>query len=210
MHWRFLAGSAVVLALFFVSNTSIAKRRANWVRPDFASFHVQRIVLAPTVTYDHDADAESNIDAALLRSFSTKGYDWMSPAAFKATLESQPEDSPLSPKAVRDTILRTKEARVDSLTARILCRRLACDAVMSTRVENERSGRPWMRGALVARDGALLWTADRVGDEFVGRTRDRAGRVAAQRAAAQSWVGGLYPILDRWAMDFPSAIPARR
>ena len=214
MCHRFAVGAAAVLLLVSPSMPGLdaahaAKRHNNWVHPDYASFHVARIALVPVVTYDHDADAEASIGAALLRSFATKGYDWITPLALSDSLKGEPDDSPISLRAVRDSVLGTKASRVDSLTAPALCRRLGCDAVLSARVEGEDSGRPWMKGALVARDGTLLWTGDRTSDTFVGRTNDSASRKAAERAAARSWVKGLYPILDRWAMDFPKAPAAR-
>jgi len=202
---------ALIAALFPVllasSGAGAAKRHANWVHPQYASFHVQRIALVPVVTYDHDADAEASIGTALLRALSTKGYAWMAPESVVAVLAVEPADGTLHPDAVRRYVLRSKEARVDSLAAPTLCGRLQCDAVLSARVEDAQSGRPWMKGALVGRDGTLLWTGDRTADSFVGRTRDKTARRAAEHAAAQSWVGGLLPILDRWVSDFPTAAP---
>jgi len=191
--------------LLMPTHAAAAKRHANWVHPQFASFGVRRIALVPVVTYDHDADAEASVGAAMLRALSTKGYTWVTPESAVVTLAVEPADDVLNPAVVRGAVLHSKEARVDSLAAPALCGRLQCDAILSARVEDESSGRPWMKAALVARDGTLLWTGDRTADSFVGRAGDKPARRAAEHAAAQSWVGGLLPILDRWAADFPNA-----
>lgn len=139
-----------------------------WTHPDFAAAGLKSIAMLPAASYTNDAKIEKEVENAWGVAFRPSGYRWYSATLTKELVRrALGNDSMLT--AVRTKLL--KDPRVDSLSARALCRALRVTAVLSvraeqweqTQVEWNQTGEPWttvqLKAAIVDSAGRLLWTA---------------------------------------------------
>jgi hypothetical protein len=225
--------AALALAALALAGAAAAAKKPHtvdniWVHPRFASFSVQSIAMLPPASFDRDFEAERQVQGQSGRALVGSGYRWVSSLTTREMLRvSAGGDSLL--KAVTARVLA--DGRVDSLTARVLCRMFRTNAVMSVRVdewtqiaiEPDQSGKPsttiQLHAALVDSTGSLLWSASG-GETVEGLQHDPAQADAEHSGTAGTRETGLHGstlagapppytdvlerLLTRWAKEFPA------
>jgi hypothetical protein len=200
------------------------------VHPQFDASALHSVALLPAASFNHDIKTEKEIEAAWAQSFRSTGYRWFSSTLSKELLKNAfGGDSVLT--AINAALL--KNPRVDSLSARALCRALHTSAVVSvradqweqTQIEWNQSGEPWttvqLKASLVDSLGRLLWTAS--GSETAKGQLHTAGenstlgvkssglglQPVTAEAGAPSFQEVLARLFGRWVARFPAkAAPA--
>lgn len=220
-----LAAAPAVLA----ADDATKKLDLVWSVPDVDSIPLRSIALLPPSTFTNDLKAEKEIESAWEQVFRATGHRWYSATLVKDLVKSGlGGDSMLV--ALHAALL--KEPRVDSLTARKLCRVLHTSAVMSVRadqweqvaIEWNQSGEPWttvqLKAALVDSSGRLLWTVS--GSETAKGAMHSASEnntlgvkssgLNLQPVTAEggppSFQEVLARLLGRWVLRFPARAAA--
>ncbi|MGH7730867.1 MAG: hypothetical protein ACRENJ_06400 [Candidatus Eiseniibacteriota bacterium] len=201
-----------------------------WKHPDIASHGVRSVALLPAATFSHDLKAEKEIELAWVPHARGSGHRWFFSTMTKDMLRrSFGGDSVLA--AVNKGVL--KDVRVDSLSARALCRALRVSAVLSMRADQweqiqmewNQTGTPsttvQMKAALVDSSGRLLWTASgsetgegplhQADSGTLGVKSSGLGLEAVTgQGGAPAFQEVLTPLFKRWIGDFPAgpAAPA--
>lgn len=228
---RPLALAAVVLALIGPGAAQAARLARSldqtWTHPNFAGFGVRAIAMLPAATFDHNLEAEKQVQGEWGREFAGTGYRWVSAVTARDLMRATGGDSLL--KMVKESVLA--QGRIDSLLAPQLCARLRTDALLSVRVdqwtqiaiEPGQSGKPstsiQIRAALVDSTGQLLWrvsgseTAEGIyvqaneglataSGSAITRSTGLHGATAA--GAPPTGVDVLDRLFTRWATLFPA------
>lgn len=222
-----LIGVALLLGVTAVAVGQPKSRKVDifWQRPDMDSIRVKSIAFMPSIAYDHDLNKEHEAEDAMALTIKGVSYRWLSPTSVQALLKVRPAaDSAW--KIQRDRILKSPQARIDSLAAPILCSALRVQAMLTLRVDvmekNEpewnQAGKPTTtitcHAALVDSAGRLLWTASgsetgegpyhdpNAGVQSVSGSGLAAKPVTGQMGApAYKDVGAT--LFNRWAQAFP-------
>jgi hypothetical protein len=235
------AGFAALIALAVLASLApsapAAKQKGSkndliTTAPDFASFGVKSIALLPVATFDGNAKAQRVVADIWSANFRESGYRWVSSTVSHDLLLRGIGDSAL--KAVTAEIV--KQARVDSLSAPLLCSTLHTSAVLSVRVDQWESsqlnwaqtGKPstsvQIKAALVDATGRLLWSASgretaegreenalERGELDVLRTQYKGRMEAATPSSGQSvptFEDVLRRLFARWLAQFPQPAAA--
>jgi hypothetical protein len=195
-----------------------------YTHPEFVSFGVQSIALLPPVTFDGSLEAEKTVGTTWGQQFRETRYRWVAPTTSRALMTAGDDGDALW-KGVREQVL--KGARVDSLSAPALCKKLNTDAVLSLQVERweqlvlewNQSGKPTttvgIKAALVDAQGRLLWSAS--GSHTAeGPYQDANANVLGVKSSGlgqqgitgqggpPSYAETLAILLTRWQPQFPS------
>lgn len=161
---------ALVLALLGAGAAQAAKGPRTidqvWTHPDFARFNVRSIAMLPPANFEHNLEAERQVQGEWGRMFNGAGYRWVSGTTARDQIRAWTAGDSLL-KVITESVLGN--ARIDSLTAPVLCARLRTNALLTVRVDQwtqvaiapEQSGKPsttiQLRAALVDSTGQLLW-----------------------------------------------------
>jgi hypothetical protein len=141
-----------------------------WQRADFDSLRIKSIAFLPTVSFDHDLQKEQEAEDAMAQTIRGVVYRWLSPTSVQALCKARPAADSVW-KVQRERVLKSPQARIDSLAAPILCAALRVNALLSLRVDRmekvepewNQAGKPTTtiacHAALVDSAGRLLWTA---------------------------------------------------
>ena len=222
---------ALVLALLGVGAGQAAKgpRAIDqvWTHPDFARFAVRSVAMLPPANFEHNLDAERQVQGEWGREFAGAGYRWVSATTARDILRATGGDSLL--KRITESVL--SDGRIDSLQAPMLCARLRTDALLTVRVDQwtqiaiapEQSGKPsttiQLRAALVDSTGQMLWrisgseAAEGVyvepnegvtGSSGSAITRSTGLHGSTAAGAPPAYVDVLDRLLARWAKLFPA------
>lgn len=200
------------------------KRDLFWTHPEIASYSFRSVALLPAATYDHNLNAEKEVELAWGPVGRGTAYRWFYSTMTKDLLRRAfGGDSVLM--AIRKSVL--KDGRVDSLTARSLCQALRVSAVLSMRadlweqiqMEWNQTGKPWttvqMKAALVDSAGRLLWTAagSETGEGPMHQAESGTLGVKSSglnlqavtgQGGAPSFQEVLAPLFTRWIAAFPA------
>lgn len=163
---------ALVLSIAAAAGGDSKPRKVDifWQRPDMDSIRIKSIAFMPTVAFDHDLNKEHEAEDAMALTIKGVSYRWLSPNSVLALLKIRPAADSLW-KVQRDRVLKSPQARVDSLAAPVLCSAMRVQAMLTLRVDlmeiNEpewnQAGKPTTtitcHAALVDSSGRLLWTA---------------------------------------------------
>lgn len=196
-----------------------------WQRADFDSLKIKSIAFLPTVSFDHDLQKEQGAEDAMAQTIRGVVYRWMSPTTVLALFKNRPAADSVW-KLQRERILKSPQARVDSLAAPIICSALRVNALLSLRVDRmekvepewNQAGKPTTtiacHAALVDSAGRLLWTASGT-ETGEGQYYDpNAGvqSVSGSGLAAKPKTGQMGApeykdvgarLFERWAQAFP-------
>jgi len=218
------AALALMATLPALAAKPVKKVDSIWTHPNYASLGIESIALLPAVSYDNNVKNEKTIESMFAQSLRPAGYRWVTPAVAKEMIRAgMGGDSALS--AVDLAILR--QGRVDSVTARRLCRTLRAQAVMSVRVDlferNEvawnQSGKPsttvQVKAGLVDSTGRLVWSASgsetgegpyhEAGAPTVGvKMSDGETTPITGEGGAPSFNEVVTRLFTRWMKDFPA------
>jgi len=200
-----------------------------WTHPEISSHGFRTVALLPAATFTHDLNAEKEVEFAWSPLARGTGYRWFFSSMTKDLLRRAfGGDSVLL--AVRKGVL--KDGRVDSLSARSLCKALRVGAVLSIRADQweqiqmewNQTGTPsttvQMRAALVDSSGRLLWTASgsETGEGPMHQADSGTLGVKSSGLGLQAVTGQggaptfqevLSPLFTRWINGFPAqATPA--
>jgi len=141
-----------------------------WQRADFDSLKIKSIAFLPTVSFDHDLQKEQEAEDAMAQTIRGVVYRWLSPTSVQALFKARPAADSVW-KVQRERVLKSPQARIDSLAAPILCAALRVNALLSLRVDRmekvepewNQAGKPTTtiacHAALVDSAGRLLWSA---------------------------------------------------
>jgi len=196
-----------------------------WQRADFDSLGIKSIAFLPTLSFDHDLTKEQGAEDAMAQTIRGVVYRWLSPTSVLALCKARPAADSVW-KLQRERILKSPQARVDSLAAPILCAALRVNALLSLRVDRmekvepewNQAGKPTTtiacHAALVDSAGRLLWTASGT-ETGEGQYYDpNAGvqSVSGSGLAAKPKTGQMGApeykdvgarLFERWAQAFP-------
>ena len=200
-----------------------------WTHPEISSHGFRTVALLPAATFTHDLNAEKEVEFSWSPLARGTGYRWFFSSMTKDLLRRAfGGDSVLL--AVRKGVL--KDGRVDSLSARSLCKALRVGAVLSIRADQweqiqmewNQTGTPsttvQMRAALVDSSGRLLWTASgsETGEGPMHQADSGTLGVKSSGLGLQPVTGQggaptfqevLSPLFTRWINGFPAqATPA--
>jgi len=200
-----------------------------WTHPEISSHGFRTVALLPAATFTHDLNAEKEVEFAWSPLARGTGYRWFFSSMTKDLLRRAfGGDSVLL--AVRKGVL--KDGRVDSLSARSLCKALRVGAVLSIRADQweqiqmewNQTGTPsttvQMRAALVDSSGRLLWTVSgsETGEGPMHQADSGTLGVKSSGLGLQAVTGQggaptfqevLSPLFTRWINGFPAqATPA--
>ena len=195
-----------------------------WTHPEISSHGFKTVALLPAATFSHDLAAEKEVELAWSPIARGTGYRWFFSTMTKDLLRRAfGGDSVLL--AVRKGVL--KDGRVDSLSARSLCKALRVTALISIRadqwdqiqMEFNQTGTPsttvQMRAALVDSSGRLLWTASgtQTGEGPMHQADSGTLGVKSSGLGLQAVTGQggppsfqevLTPLFTRWIKEFPA------
>jgi len=226
-----LAGRAAAawFALALVAGAGTAARQDKnldlfWSHAEIARLAPRTIALLPAATYNYDLKAEKEIELSWSQATRGGPHRWIYSTLAKDMLrEAFGGDSVL--KALRESIL--KDGRVDSLSARALCRALRRSAVLCMRADQweqiemewNQTGTPsttvHLKAALVDSGGRLLWTTSgshtgegpmhqaeggTIGVRSSGLTMENV----TGQGGAPAFREVLAPLFTRWLANFPA------
>jgi hypothetical protein len=219
-----------LLAALLIAAAAIGQPKAKkvdifWQYPGFDTLRVKSIAFMPTVAFDHDLQKEHDAEDAMALTIKGVTYTWRSPNSVLALLKIKPAaDSTW--KVQRDRILKSPQARVDSLAAPMLASALRVNAILTLRVDLmekfepdwNQAGKPTTtitcHAALVDSAGRLLWTASgsqtgegpyhdpNAGVQSVSGSGLSAKPVTGQMGAPEYKDVGAQ-LFNRWALSFP-------
>ena len=234
MSRRFVAAGATAAALLaaLLAHGALARDGTRspdliWAHPRFDSLGVQSVALLPAVSYDKNRRNEGFVENQFAKALQPTGYRWMTPLVAREMIRSAAGDSGLA--ALNARVL--SEGRVDSLTARRLCRALRTGALMSlrldqfeqTQVDWNQSGKPTttirLRAALVDSAGRLLWSAaggetgeGQYHEADAGMTGVKGSGLSTTPTTAQSGAPSFEDVsarlFARWMKRFPARASA--
>ena len=223
-----IAGAALLGLSLWVGDGAAASKEKRvdlfWTHPEISSHGFLTVALLPAATFSHDLAAEKEVELAWSPIARGTGYRWFFSSMSKDLLRRAfGGDSVLL--AVRKGVL--KDGRVDSVSARSLCKALRVTALLSIRADQwEQMQMEWnqtgtpsttvqMKAALVDSSGRLLWTAS--GSETGEGPMHQAdsGTLGVKgsgleiqpvtgQGGAPSFQEVLTPLFTRWIKEFPA------
>lgn len=224
---RGLACAALLLLIGVAHGQSKKPRTVDsfWQYPGFDSLKVKSIAFLPTVSYDHDLQKEQEAEDAMAQTIRGVVYRWLSPNSALALFKVRPAADSVW-KSQRERILKSPQARIDSLAAPVLCSALRVNAVLTLRVDRmekvepewNQAGKPTTtiacHAALVDSAGRLLWTASgtEIGEGQYYDPNAGVQSVSGSGLAAKPKTGQMGApeykdvgarLFERWAQAFP-------
>ena len=223
-----IAGAALLGLSLWAGNGAAAGKDKKvdrfWTHPEISKYEFKTVALLPAATFTHDLAAEKEVELAWSPIARGTGYRWFFSTMSKDLLRRAfGGDSVLL--ALRKGVL--KDGRVDSLSARALCKALRVTALVSMRADQweqiqmewNQTGKPsttvQVRAALVDSSGRLLWTAS--GSETgegpmhqadSGTLGVKSSGLGLQAVTGQggppSFQEVLTPLFTRWIKEFPA------
>jgi hypothetical protein len=221
-----LVGALLAIALFAGAVFAAKKKAAEtvWTSPDYPTMGVDRIALIPVVTFDNNLETANLVEAVLGQSMKGVQYRWVSANTVRELLRAQSNGSDSLLKVLQAGVL--EQGRLDSLRTPTIAKLLACDGLLTVRVdlweqhapEWNQSGKPYtmvqLRAALVDSLGRLAWSA------YGGQTGEgsyydpNSGTVSVHDSdldrhpvtgqnGAPSFREVVSVLLSRWATQFP-------